>query len=221
MLILESQAIHVKESSVRISQLATETAVPVATIKYYLREGLLHDGELTSATQANYDDSHVRRLRLIRALVGGAGLSIADARELLSGVDSPPQAGHDLLGIAHHALAGPVDASSDTREVDALLEEWGWTSDGCDGVGKAAVAAALEGVRSAGFALPEGMLGTYASAMRGVAEAEIAGVPTDSGESAVRYVVLGTVLVEPLLLALRRLAQQSASYERFGARPLG
>jgi len=29
------------------------------------------------------------------------------------------------------------------------------------------------------------------------------------------------VMAEPLLLALRRLAQQSASHERFGARPLG
>ena len=205
----------------RISQLATESGVPVATIKFYLREGLLHDGELTSATQASYDDSHVLRLRLIRALVGGAGLSIADARELLGGVDTPPQSGHDLLGIAHHALARPVDRSADIAEVDGLLDGWGWVSDGCDDVGKAAVAEALEGVRSAGFAFPDGMLDTYARAMHEVAEAEIAGVPTDSTESAVRYVVLGTVLVEPLLLALRRLAQQSASYERFGARPLG
>jgi hypothetical protein len=31
-----------------------------------------------------------------------------------------------------------------------------------------------------------------------------------------RYVVLGTVLMEPVLLAIRRLAQQSASFERFG-----
>jgi len=206
---------------VRISQLATETAVPVATIKYYLREGLLHDGELTSATQAAYDDSHVRRLRLIRALLGGAGLSVAEARELLDGVDSPPDAGHDLLGIAHHALAGTVDETVDTTRVDTLLDEWGWTSDGCDHTGKAAVAEALEGVRSAGFDFPEGMLATYARAMHEVAEMEIAGVPTDSADSAVRYVVFGTVLAEPLLLALRRLAQQSASYERFGARPLG
>jgi hypothetical protein len=32
----------------------------------------------------------------------------------------------------------------------------------------------------------------------------------------VRYVVLGTVLAEPLLLALRRVAEQVASAERFG-----
>ena len=204
----------------RISQLAAESGVPVATVKYYLREGLLHDGRLTSATQADYDDGHVRRLRLIRALVVGAGLSIASVRELLGGVDAPPPAGHDLLGIAHHALARPMIDGVDTSGLDALLKQWGWASDGCDEVGKAAVVEALEGVRSAGFDLPAGMLDTYARAMHEVAEAEIAGVPTDSAESAVRYVVLGTVLVEPLLLALRRLAQQSASHGRFGSLPL-
>jgi len=49
-----------------------------------------------------------------------------------------------------------------------------------------------------------------------VPEAEIAGVPTESAAAAVRYVVLGTVLVEPVLLTLRRMAQQEASARRFG-----
>jgi DNA-binding transcriptional MerR regulator len=205
---------------VRISQLSAASGVPVATIKFYLREHLLHDGRLTSPTQARYDESHVRRLRLIRALVGGAGLSISAVRELLDGVDAPPDSGHDLLGIAHHALAKPVARDTDTAGVQAMLERWGWGSEGCDDTGKAAVAEALEGVRSAGLDLPEGVLDTYAAAMYEVADAELASVPTDSAESAVRYVVLGTVLVEPLLLALRRLAQQSASFQRFGPRPL-
>ncbi len=41
-------------------------------------------------------------------------------------------------------------------------------------------------------------------------------MPTESADAAVRYVVLGSVLVEPLLLALRRVAQQVASARRFG-----
>jgi DNA-binding transcriptional MerR regulator len=210
---------------VRVSQLSNETAVPVATIKYYLRERLLHEGELTSATQASYDDSHVRRLRLIRALVGGAGLSISAAKDLLDGVDAPPESAHDLLGIAHHALAPKTsdDAFSgdgDIAEVDTLLGHWGWESAEVDAAGKAAVAEALAGIRAAGFEMPAGIIDTYAGAVRDMAEAEIAGVPTDSVDAAVRYVVLGTVLVEPLLLALRRLAQQSASHARFGAKPL-
>ena len=42
-------------------------------------------------------------------------------------------------------------------------------------------------------------------------------MPTESAAEAVRYVVLGTVLPEPLMLALRRMAQQEASARRFGA----
>ena len=56
---------------------------------------------------------------------------------------------------------------------------------------------------------------SYLDAITRIAEAEIAGVPTESAEAAVRYVVLGSVLVEPLLLALRRVAEQVASAERF------
>ena len=52
----------------RIAELSRDSGVPVPTIKYYVREGLLPPGELTSPNQAQYDASHLRRLRLIRAL---------------------------------------------------------------------------------------------------------------------------------------------------------
>ncbi|MDQ0854049.1 hypothetical protein QFZ79_002160 [Arthrobacter sp. V4I6] len=68
-----------------------------------------------------------------------------------------------------------------------------------------------------GFELPPSALGRYAQAMRDVADADVGSVPTDSPEAAMRSVVLGTVLMESVLLAIRRLAQQSASRERFGA----
>ncbi len=51
----------------RISELVARSGVPLATVKYYLREGLLMPGETTSATQARYDEQHVRRLALVRA----------------------------------------------------------------------------------------------------------------------------------------------------------
>ena len=49
----------------------------------------------------------------------------------------------------------------------------------------------------------------------GPCRAEIDDLPTETPSAAVRYVVLGTVLVEPVLLALRRLAQREASVARF------
>lgn len=204
----------------RISQLAVATGVPVATIKYYLREDLLHDGVLTSPTQARYDESHVRRLKLIRALVGTAGLSVAAARELLQGLENPPESGHDLLGLAHRSVTGPANEDVDLGRVQDLLRGWGWGEQACDRNTQAALAEALGGLSSAGLELPPGLLDRYAQAMRDVAEADIDGVPTESAEAAMRFVVLGTVLMEPVLLAMRRLAQQNASYERFGAAAL-
>lgn len=200
----------------RISQLAAATDIPVATIKYYLRENLLHEGVLTSATQARYDDSHVRRLKLIRALIGTAGLSVSAARAVLHGIENPPDSRHELLGIAHQAATRPAADDVEIAGAQSLLERWGWGAEACDRSTQAALVQALQGLSDAGFNPPEALLDRYAAAMRDIAEADVEGVPTDSPEATMQYVVLGTLLMEPVLLAMRRLAQQSASFRRFG-----
>lgn len=199
----------------RISQLAAETAIPVATIKFYLREKLLHDGELTSPTQAQYDDSHVQRLRLVRALLGPGGLSVAAARELLQQVSDPPESGDAVLGVAHHAVNASASHDVDLTAAQELVQHYGWRTSSVDRGSQAALANALQGLDAAGFELADGAMDLYARVMHEVAEFELAHVPTESTEAAVRYVVMGTVLVEPLLLALRRLAQQDAAARRF------
>ena len=171
---------------VRISELSSHTEIPVATIKFYLRENLLHEGVRTAATQAQYDQSHVARLRLIRALIGPGGLSIAAAHQVIQAIEEPPESVHELLGVAAAAVAGPN------------LDD------------------ALRALDEAGFTLPEGALDLYQDHMRQIAEFEIDNVPTDSPAAAVRYVVLGTVLLEPVILALRRAAEEEASARRFG-----
>jgi len=201
---------------VRISQLAETTGVAVATIKYYLREGLLPEGERTSATQAQYGDEHVRRLRLVRALLGVGGLSVATARDVLAQLDGEHASIAEMLGVAQTAVTPTADEGLDLGRARALVEHWGWSIDPDSDDVLAALEVAVAGLDAAGFDLPESTLDGYARAMATVAEAEIEGIPVDSVDAAVQYVVLGTVLVEPLLLALRRLAQQDASWRRFG-----
>ena len=60
----------------RMAELSTTSDVPVATIKYYLREKLLPAGESETANQARYGSTHLDRLRLIRALIDVGGLSV-------------------------------------------------------------------------------------------------------------------------------------------------
>lgn len=200
----------------KISELATLSGVSAPTIKYYIREGLLPEGERTSPTQADYGDKHVQRLRVIRALIG-SGVSIAESKRMIETLDDPPAEPFMLLGAAHAAITPPIDENLDLSAAQSLVAGLGWQPEKCDEAVLYAVARALKGIESAGFAVPEEVMPVYLESIRRIADAEIANVPADSLESAVRYVVLGSVLVEPLLLALRRVAQQLSSAERFGA----
>ncbi|WP_295824089.1 hypothetical protein [uncultured Microbacterium sp.] len=58
---------------------------------------------------------------------------------------------------------------------------------------------------------------SYVAHLAAIGEAELAATPETSMDDAVRYVVLGTALVEPLILALRRVAEQVAASRRFSA----
>jgi DNA-binding transcriptional MerR regulator len=94
----------------RISELSARTDVSVPTLKYYLREGLLPAGRRTSRTQAVYDDSHVERVRLIRALTEIGGLPLARVRTVLEAIGSPAVSRLDLLATAQDALIDAEDA---------------------------------------------------------------------------------------------------------------
>lgn len=72
----------VKASIMKVSELSTRSGVPISSIKYYLREGLLQSGVRTATNQADYGEPHVRRLRLIR--------SMTEIGELPSHASAPP-----------------------------------------------------------------------------------------------------------------------------------
>jgi len=204
----------------RISELAAESGVPVATIKFYLRSGLLPEGRQTAPRQAEYGELHLSRLRLIRALLGSGGLSVAAAGEVLKQLDQPPESTHGLLGAAHHALDTGVRAKAGQEitehpRADAMLASLGWSIDPEDHLSRYRLEEALAGLEAAGFVPPPGFPDMYASAMRQLATRELEQLPLGTPAEAMRYVVLGTVLIEPLLLALRRLAQQDVSARNF------
>ena len=196
----------------RISELSRETGVPVATIKFYLRERLLPEGTRTAATQAQYGEEHLDRLRLIRALIGPGGLSLAAVHRVLAAIEHPPERIYDVICVAGEAVSPPADPVDHSR-VHALLERWGVGHEDCRAHDD--LAAAVEAATSAGFPLADDALTDYREDMSALARREIDGVPTGSAAAAVRHVVLGTVLVEPVLLALRRLAHRQLTAERF------
>jgi DNA-binding transcriptional MerR regulator len=201
-----------------IAELSRRTEVPVATIKYYLREGLLSPGESVGATRSRYDESHVRRMRLIRALVESGGLSLARVRSVLAEVDEESLELHEVLGAAHNALIpDDVPASPAARQrVDRLVEERGWLVHS-ESPNRALLAGALDALEKVGYHLDDELLEVYAGAAQQVGDADVAHLPSDDRARSVEATVLVTALGGPVLLALRRLAQQNASAHRYGS----
>ncbi|MFJ9936269.1 MerR family transcriptional regulator [Streptomyces virginiae] len=217
----------------RIGELSRRTGVPVPTIKYYLREGLLPAGELTSPNQASYGDSHERRLRLVRALMEVGGLSVAAIREVLVAVDDKEQPVHELLGEAATRLvpeygdggergggdggaAGDAETVLARERVARLIEARGWRIASGNKAAEALVAAlaSLGRVGHAGFV---DLLDDYAEAAERVGRTDLDYVARRvAREDLVESVVVGTVLGDAVFAALRRMAQVDASARTFG-----
>jgi DNA-binding transcriptional MerR regulator len=194
----------------RMSELSAETGVSVATLKYYLREGLLPPGEALSATRADYAPEHVSRVRLIRALIDAAGLSIASVRKVVDTLDHPPASRHELLGIAQHTIPGPHLGEAVSDEVHALVSDLGWQISP-DAPALHSLSGAIRAARSAGLPLAPRSLRAYARACGSVAEVDVANVSGAAPEQALTTVIVGNVLTDPVLTALRRLAQEDLS----------
>lgn len=201
----------------RIGELSRRTGVPIPTIKYYIREGLVPPGTRTAANQAAYGRAHADRIGLVRALREVADLPIATIRETLDAIDGPDGVATGRhLGVALAALSDPLDVPAEEEDayaaaagvVDEALRARGWTVP----QGSTARADLIRAAVAINRHFPGGVtaddLAFYGRMAETVAEHElpddwdVVGTPAD----ALRYAVLGTVLYEPVILALRRLA---------------
>ncbi|MGC0365471.1 DNA-binding transcriptional MerR regulator [Rhodococcus sp. 27YEA15] len=204
----------------KISELAARSDIPVPTVKYYLREGLLMPGESTSATGAQYGEVHVRRLALVRAL-GGAGLAIPRIRTVLELVDDEVEetsrySDIERLGRAIGQLPPYIepDREGEYPRARRILDRLGQVYEP-EYVAVAQLEQALVGLEQAGLTLSDERLHAYGTHIRAIAEVEIALTPTDTHESIVKYAVLATAMYEPVLSALRRLAHQHLARQYF------
>jgi hypothetical protein len=77
------------------------------------------------------------------------------------------------------------------------------------------LAAAIDALDAVGNDIEDDLLQAYAEAAERVANAEVAALPEGDPAGAVERAVVVTALGEPVLLALRRLAQEHASAQRY------
>ncbi|MEU3469077.1 MerR family transcriptional regulator [Streptomyces sp. NPDC006687] len=205
----------------KISELSRRTGVPVASIKYFRRQGLLPAGRATAATLAEYGEEHAERLRLIKALTTLGGLSIAATREVLGAVDQAHTT-EGALGAISYALPVPVassqsgaDEEEDAEaqeaagtEVAELLAALDWrapeTSPHVRGL-----TAALKELRRLDAQYAPGELAAYARLAQSVARLDLERAEClDDPVALAERAVIVFAICAPVFELLRRLAQE-------------
>jgi DNA-binding transcriptional MerR regulator len=196
----------------RISELSRQSGVPVATIKFYLREGLLPPGTPTARNQADYSDLHLARLRFTRTLTGIGQLSLSSVREVLAAVD---QKGLPILGLCHlvngvlfaeqPSTPGNGGVASARVRVDEFIGGLGWAVE-ADAPGRDVLAQVLAALHRLDWECDVDIFAPYAQAVDQLATQEWDTTPPGSAER----VVARMVLFEIALVALRRMAQENS-----------
>jgi DNA-binding transcriptional MerR regulator len=208
----------------KLAELSATSGCAAGTIKYYLREGLLPAGTLRHAKEADYDTRHVARLHMIRVLRDVGELSIADIHRVVTAIDDATLPLPEKLGSAYYALPphpNDPDSLDDAArtEVIEFAAQHGWHVRP-EAPSIALFAEVLASVRALWGPVGPEIFERYAVAFDSLArdDVEILDEVHDPAD-AVRQVVVGTVLWDRAMIALRRLAADHYSTQRFSDGP--
>ncbi|WP_295625562.1 MerR family transcriptional regulator [uncultured Corynebacterium sp.] len=214
----------------KLGQLAAATDVSTASIKYYLREGLLQPGAKKNATTAVYDDAHVARLELIQALRRILGAPITRIAALTALIDDPATPTIDVLNEAQNigtdglfppsaAPAGP----SEKELVAELIAHCDWPDRPTRA--RATVERLLTEMAADGYLPSTDHLTRITSLVDSISRLDLTAttMPSDADETVpggrdrlAMRVAVGTHRHSQLLVALLTLGHASHSIRRFG-----
>jgi DNA-binding transcriptional MerR regulator len=199
-----------------MAELSARSNIPIPTIKYYLREGLLPAGQRTAPNQATYEYAHLERLRLIRALVEVGGLPIEAVAAVLTAIDNDGRSLHEAMGVVQRRL-GPVvglRSGPGDRQVDEIVEyldAHAWR------ISRAAPALAvlarvLDTLRELAWDVGPEAFDPYVAAVDDLAAWEVEQSLTHvNSDRVIEHMVVGTILFDTALRALRFLAHEHHS----------
>lgn len=203
-----------------IVELSRRSGVPVATIKFYVRSGILPPGDPVAANRTEYRQDHLTRLDLIRAFRDLGRFRLETARRVIELLGTGGPVDRRLV-IALDELSlvpgeddrppfAPPEAARAQAEVAGLLAQFGWDDADDPPAAGADLATAIVLLRR----LVDPELGIEALVPFGQA---IAGLPLvdppverDPARDFIRF-----LLVEAIVVALYRLAGRA----RLNARP--
>ena len=104
-----------------IGTLARAAKVPVSTVRFYERRGILRPEGRSRANYRRYSDDSLQKLRLIRC-AQGIGLNLKDARELLKLIDAERCPCGDVEQVVRRRLSDVRGRIKELRRWERALE---------------------------------------------------------------------------------------------------
>jgi DNA-binding transcriptional MerR regulator len=106
-----------------IGDLAAKVGVPISTIRYYERSGLVSPASRSESNYRLYRQEAVDRLRFIRA-AQSAGLALADIKILLEYRDGVASPCGEVKGLIKHRLLLVQQKMKEFRQVQRVLKSY-------------------------------------------------------------------------------------------------
>lgn len=211
-------------SLVRIGELARRAQVPIATIKHYLREGLIKPSRKSGRTMSWYDPALVARIRAIKDLQRRQFLPLDVIKSTLVRSAAAPDdlAAADAIAKVLARHGGPrsrtrdelIERGADPRELDVLAATGLAVPTGPDRRYRGddlSLLLTLGAAREAGLSpamLPFSIIHDYLAAIRGLVDIELrlfrSGVLGAAPRDVARLTTAATKLSERLVVLVRR-----------------
>lgn len=196
-----------------VSELAERADVPLATVKYYLREGLLPPGDVVGPRRAEYDEAHVQRLRILRLLREIGGVPVSSLRVVMDALDDEGLPIHDVMTLTADVItAGPEPGAQDASSlaiVDEVIDTMSWAvrPESVDRLRLAALVAALNGPGP--LVVNVEVLRYYAGVADQLARTEVRHIDyTRDRAELLEEMITGSVLFGQIFGLLRQMSQE-------------
>jgi DNA-binding transcriptional MerR regulator len=183
-------------------------------VKYYLREGLVPPGDVVGPRRAEYGESHVRRLRILRLLREIGGVPVTSLRLIMDALDSEDTSLHDVITLTADVIsAGPLPEAQNPKNlgvVDTVIDAMGWDGLRPESVDRLRVSA-LVGVlgRLGPLGADAEVLSYYASMADTVARMEVSMLDqTREREDLLEDMVTGSVVYGQIFTLLRQMGHE-------------
>jgi len=210
-----------------VSELADRADVPVATVKYYLREGLLPPGEMVGPRRAEYDEAHLRRLRVLRALREVGGAPVSALQVIVDAVEDDTRPSHEIFCEISDALSPPLPDEAQrpdpelSRSVSAAIDSVGWSDIRADAAARSRLDAVVQLGGAELLTVNPEILGYYAHLADELCRAEISLVDlTKDRQGVLEDMVVGEAVFGEILALFRRLGHEHYDVKRQSEAPV-